>query len=237
GQAVAVGDLLEVEAARRLGQPFVAGCPFHDVGVASDFIFGDDARGRLGIGHLLADGLNGLPSELLGASTAPLAGDELENAVLRQGSNENRRALPADAHRFDELFLLLVVEAGSVLEWRWSNCGDRNGSKCGVLAHTVPPSGWVAPPRPAARAQPETRARSEPAKSGLIAVLVAAVGACLLRVKGRGALSRFGLANCCSIELRQLSRNSPIHPRSDPFSKRSSANLLRRHPPGFPFRH
>ena len=44
--SVTSGDLLEVEVAGRLGQPFIAGRLFHDVGVASDFVFGDDASGR-----------------------------------------------------------------------------------------------------------------------------------------------------------------------------------------------
>jgi hypothetical protein len=68
--SVTAGDLLEAEVAGRLRQPLVAGRLLDNVGIAANFVFGYDAGGRLGVGHLLADTLDAFPSELFGGSQA-----------------------------------------------------------------------------------------------------------------------------------------------------------------------
>src|SRR5215468_167188 len=57
--------------------------------------------------------------------------------------------------------------------------------------------------------RPSLGANAAPKNSPPIALGVGGEEACLLRVDRLASVSSFQLANSCSIELRQLSRNSP----------------------------
>src|SRR5689334_2848447 len=131
--AVALGDFVQAEAARCLREPFVASSLFHDVGVGSHFIFGDDSSRCLGIVHVLTDGADALPAQLFGGSPTSLTGNELVSVFCRRwprlglrrgiGTNQNWRAQPVRPKRFDQLLLLRVVKTSAVLIWRWLGRG------------------------------------------------------------------------------------------------------------------
>src|SRR5258707_13767715 len=75
--AISFGDFIETKVARRLSELLVACGLFQDVRVGSHFIFGDDSRRRLGVGHLLTEGADRFPTERFCGAPTPLPRHQL----------------------------------------------------------------------------------------------------------------------------------------------------------------